>query len=536
LKQQHRYQSSQAVAKSWFTHMTKRSKTEEAGKKAKSSNEPTAVKSSITSTVDFYRDDLPRTLFPLRTNLFLIENGEADIQAFIEKCLDAEEKAHAFLPQRRVYAAKPSFHLRRTVKLDVVSEYYLYDVVFKNRAKFRKPFSDHRRHFGYRFDSGTPISATSAYRAFKSAIAQYSSEFKHFISLDVASYFNSVYHHDLVNWIRELGVDEDEVNGFGQMLREINSGRSVDCLPQGLYPAKMIGNDFLRFVENYHGIKSDRVIRFMDDIYLFSNSEQTIMNDFTLVQTILGDKGLSINPQKTSRTSAQHVNLEKQIDKAKEDLLRKRRLILEVGYGDQAETKEFLLRTPLTKEEVSYLTQILAQPEIDEEDAELILTMMRENTKKVEARLPDIIQQFPNLSKSVHSFCSGIKDKEALADILVDILEKSARLLEFQLFWFAAILEDHLMSTSKTSALIDLIFNHPSATPITKARVLEIMDARFGLTELRASILSTGQSDWLGWASAVGSRSLKPGSRNHTLKYFGNCSQINHLIATIVMK
>lgn len=516
--------------------MTERTKVDEAGKKSESSTQPTAVKSSMTSTIDFYRDDLPRTLFPLQTNLFLIENGEAEIRAFIEKCLDGEEKAHAFLPQRRVYAAKPSFHLRRTVKLDVVSEYYLYDVVFRNRTKFRKPFGEHRRHFGYRFDSGSPISATSAYRAFKGAIAQYSHEFKHFISLDVASYFNSVYHHDLVNWIRELGVEEEVVGGFGQMLREINSGRSVDCLPQGLYPAKMIGNDFLRFVDNYHGLKSDRVIRFMDDIYLFSNSEQAIMNDFTLIQTLLGDKGLSVNPQKTSRTSAQHVNLEKQIDKAKEDLLRKRRLILEIGYGDQAETKEFLLRKPLTKEEISYLTQILAQPEIDEEDAELVLTMMRENTKKVEARLPDIIRQFPNLSKSVHSFCSGIKDKEALADILVDILEESPRLLEFQLFWFAAVLEDYLMATNKASALIDLIFNHASATPITKARVLEIKDSRFGLTELRGSILSTGQSDWLGWASAVGSRSLKPGSRNHTLKYFGNCSQINHLIATIVMK
>jgi hypothetical protein len=516
--------------------MTKSTKNDGASKKAKSSNKAAPVKPSMTSTVDFYRDDLPRTLFPLHTNLFLIENGEAEIQEFIKKCLDGKEKAHAFLPQRRVYAAKPSFHLRRTVKLDVVSEYYLYDVVFRNRAKFRKPFVEYRQHFGYRFDSGSPISATSAYRAFKSAIAQYTSEFKHFISLDVASYFNSVYHHDLVNWIRELGVDEEEVGGFGQMLREINSGRSVDCLPQGLYPAKMIGNDFLRFVENYHGLKSDRIIRFMDDIYLFSNSEQTITNDFTLIQTLLGDKGLSVNPQKTSRTSAQHVNLEKQIDKAKEDLLKKRRIILEIGYGDQTETKEFLLRKPLTREEIAYLTQILEQSEIDEEDAELVLTMMRKNTKRVEARLPDILRRFPNLSKSVHSFCSGIQDKEALADILVDILEASPRLMEFQLFWFAAILEDHLMATGKTSTLIDLIFNHASATAITKSRVLEIKDARFGLTELRGSILLTGQSDWLGWASAVGSRSLKPGSRNHTLKYFGNCSQMNHLIATIVMK
>jgi hypothetical protein len=39
-------------------------------------------------------------------------------------------------------------------------------------------------------------------------------------------------------------------------LREINAGRSVDVLPQGIYPAKMIGNDFLRFVDNHHALKS----------------------------------------------------------------------------------------------------------------------------------------------------------------------------------------------------------------------------------------------------------------------------------------
>ena len=45
-----------------------------------------------------------------------------------------------------------------------------------------------------------------------------------------------------------------------------------------------------------------------------------------------------------------------------------------------------------------------------------------------------------------------------------------------------------------------------------------------------------GQSDWLAWASAVGSRSLKAITRNHTLTYFGKSSQLNHLIATIMLK
>src|SRR5262249_9740629 len=137
---------------------------------------------------------------------------------------------------------------------------------------------------------------------------------------------------------------------------------------------------------------------------------------------------------------------------------------------------------------------------------------------------------------NVHSFAAGIRDKEAVSEMILKETKKGHRILEYQLFWFAAMLEDYLMETSKAAALISVLFNHKSATTITKAKILEIPDPRFGLPELRNEYLVSGQSDWLAWSSAVGSRSLKPASRNHKLKYFGNSSPMNHLIATILLK
>ena len=72
----------------------------------------------LSSTLDFYLDDINRTLFPLKTNHFLIKNGEKDILQHISRCLNESEKAFSFIPQKRAYAAKSDFHLRRTVKLD----------------------------------------------------------------------------------------------------------------------------------------------------------------------------------------------------------------------------------------------------------------------------------------------------------------------------------------------------------------------------------------------------------------------------------
>jgi hypothetical protein len=490
-------------------------------------------KANISNAFEFMKDDLPRTLFPLNTNILLVEHGEARIQSHIQACVDETDKETSFLVQQRVYAAKPESHLRRTVKLDPVAEYYLYDLVYKNRNLFRKPHTQKSEHFGYRFQKGDTIASTVSYRAFRGAISAYRKEYSHFISFDVASYFNGIYHHDLVNWLRELGAADEDVNGFGQILREINSGRSIDCLPQGLYPSKMIGNDFLRYVDNHFSLKSKKLIRFMDDFYLFSNSKTDIEDDFILVQELLGSRGLSVNAQKTSRDETGHTGVQDEIGKMKQALLQKRRLVLESFYDDE-EPDEFILNKLLSKKELDFVEELLKAPTIEEEDVELVLAIMRENTESVETRLPEIMTRFPNLSKNVFAFCRGVQDKELVADAVVESLKHGTRHLEFQLFWYAKMLEEYLLDTSRASEIIARLLESPSATPISKAKVLEIRDSRFGLSEFRERFLVSGQSDWTAWASAIGSMSLKRGSRNHVLKYFGNSSAMNHLISSVV--
>lgn len=276
----------------------------------------------------------------------------------------------------------------------------------------------------------------------------------------------------------------------------------------------------------------------MDDMYLFSNDEQAIDDDFQVIQRLLGEKGLSVNPQKTKKDAAAHLKMDKDIDDVKRTLLKRRRYLIAVGYDDAGEevVRELKLRQPLSDKELEYINSVLDKPEIEEDDAELILTIMREHAHKVERRLPYIAHAHPHLIKNIYSFCSNVADKEFIADMIYEEAAKGNQLIEYQLFWFGAILEEHLMQTRKASNLISILFNHRSATPLTRARILEIPDIRFGLPELRHEFLSSGQSDWLAWSSAVGSRLLNPISRNHVLKYFGNGSQLNHLIATIMLK
>jgi hypothetical protein len=69
---------------------------------------------------------------------------------------------------------------------------------------------------------------------------------------------------------------------------------------------------------------------------------------------------------------------------------------------------------------------------------------------------------------------------------------------------------------------------------LTKAKILEIPEQRFGFPELRVEHLRAGKSDWFSWAAAVGCRKETKIKRNHLLGYFAKASSMNKLIADCV--
>lgn len=191
------------------------------------------------NTLDYFVQDYPKTLFPLETNRIVITNMISDVAEYVyQKVL--KEPGYAFLPQARVYASKHGMHVRRTVKLDPIAEFFIYDLIYRNRTSFRKDFHHSRRSFGYRFENGKPIPASQSYRDFKVAIAEATNEYTFCAKFDISAYFNSVYHHDLVAWFNDGVRSANDVESFDQFLRQINSGRSVDCLPQGIDPCKCV--------------------------------------------------------------------------------------------------------------------------------------------------------------------------------------------------------------------------------------------------------------------------------------------------------
>jgi len=486
-------------------------------------------------TLQYFLEDYPRTLFPLATTRILIENhGDAILKYIYEKVLNESEEEYSFVPQLPCYASKTGFHLRRTVKLDPVAELFIYDLVYRNRKSFRSDFRENRKSFGYRFEGGQPVAQTKSYAEFKSYIGQAKKSYRFSAKFDISSYFNSIYQHDLTAWFSEGGRSLKDTEDFGKFLREINAGRSVDCLPQGLHPCKVIGAEFLKFVDHSISIRSQLMLRFMDDYYLFDNDETVINSDFVEIQRMLGEKGLFLNSAKTKIGQVDEINIEKQVDAIKAGLLQVRRHIIEVSGIEFEEDEEEEEYENLSEEQIEYLLDILKDPDIHEEDAELVLVLLRNHGSDVLERMRSFLERFPSLSKTVYTYCRDLNDKTELSNLVQDFLTTSRNITENQLFWLAKMTEDYLMKSHNYGDIIDLLYNHRHATSLTKAKVLEIPDHRFGLPELRSGHLRAGKSEWLSWSAAVGCRKETEIRRNYILKYFSKASPMNKLISDCI--
>lgn len=117
-----------------------------------------------------------------------------------------------------------------------------------------------------------------------------------------------------------------------------------------------------------------------------------------------------------------------------------------------------------------------------------------------------------------------------------DYLKDSPNATEYQLFWLAKLTEEFLQDSERFGDIVSLLLDHDRSTIISRAKVLEMADRRFGLPDLRAELLQSGRSDWEAWAAAAGTRCEAAAGRNHLLTYFAKASPLNDVIAGCIRR
>ena len=414
------------------------------------------------------------------------------------------------------FALKDNFHLRHTLILDPIATFFLFEFVIVNQKHFRIPVPSRRQMYGYAFKSGEPVDSFGEYHRFRRRKYKLKEEYKYYAFADIANCFNSFYHHDVSEAIESrIGLQQSQE--FGQFLREINAGMSIDCFPQGLYPAKVIGNWFLSFIESSMKLKSSAIIRFLDDIYFFSNDKSCVYEDILILQHILGGHALSLNAEKTMFGSDKADFDERELDDIKKRLLRKRE-DRAAAYDDDDEGR-YNSTSGLDEEEIEYVEGLISTKNVAEEDVELALSLVCDHPE-IQMKLASIVcERFPHLMKSLYGIIGTIEGYDSeLFDLLRAKLAEEV-LTEFELFWLVRIVLDYYEFTAELVDMLTDIYKHQSATSVVRAAILECAQMKHGLQDMKVDALRQEPGTPAGIAAIAGLRNMGKGKRNQLYKY-----------------
>ncbi len=244
------------------------------------------------------------------------------------------------------------------------------------------------------------------------------------------------------------------------------------------------------------------------------------------VQQILGEHFLSLNEEKTLLGSDEADFEERKLDQIKISLLKKR--ALKKDYDNDQDDEQ----VSLDAEEVDYLRSLINQKNIAEEDIELALSLIKEDTDESLQIVELVLNRFPNLMKELYKLVPQIEDQGEIWYYLKSVL-KQKTIPEFQLFWIVRMIVDHYAFDSEAANLLIKVFKHPNATGIVKAAILEVAENDHGFLELKESCIRDDKGTITGVCAISGLMQLEKAKRNQIYKYAAKTSPYVKLCCNI---
>lgn len=144
------------------------------------------------------------------------------------------------------------------------------------------------------------------------------------IKADVVCHFERIYQHSLINLLRSSGCDPRAVNLLEEILRAFTQRKSFGII-QGVFPSDLLGNFSLVFVDSDCEVNGMPSVRYVDDIYIFCQSEPEARKYLVKLCSLLRDEGLNLNESKTKPIPSENLYREETktdrlFEKAKQEI------------------------------------------------------------------------------------------------------------------------------------------------------------------------------------------------------------------------
>ncbi|MDY0387570.1 MAG: RNA-directed DNA polymerase [Methanolobus sp.] len=398
-------------------------------------------------------------------------------------------------------------------------------------------------------------SHTESYNNFKEYIYDKSLIYDYCIRMDVASYFESINQHFLINLLYPLGFDARLIKFLEKALSSWSYKNSYSIL-QGLYGSDVLGNFNLTNLDYFLELKDYDYCRYVDDYYIFHDDKEKLHKLLIVLCNKLRKQNLFLNEKKTELKQSLTIFFEEtefdtmfhEINQMLSEVLEEDSEIFKSSYGfqiefDAEESEEKKLKEidgfKINLIEELYSKRNEAKWQRDDIIKFCIPLFSKSNSLYPVDTLEEEIVNNPHLAKYYATYFASIdKENADVTSLIEDILISNKLIYEYQIHWlFSSLLYRKGVSSQIIDFAVKCLINKQIHETIRS--ICAILISKFGSgNQLRTfrDEYEHESSYFVKAAMAYGTRYLSKSERQACRSAWSGHSELNNLVFRSIAK
>jgi hypothetical protein len=222
----------------------------------------------------------------------------------VEKLKDLDLGNYQYGASRRFIVPKDELSYRTATQLDPLDNIVLTAIVYEygNQIESRRIPISENRVFGYRFapqEDCSLYNPSVSWLEFWNNCKEKSSNYKYAVYLDIADFYNQIYHHNIENQLIESGFP-NQIRKWIMNLLESVTAKVSRGIPVGPHSTHILGEMSLIPVDNSLSMKGLDHCRYVDDIVIFCDDyKQARIIVYQMADILDKQQRLIVQKQKT---------------------------------------------------------------------------------------------------------------------------------------------------------------------------------------------------------------------------------------------
>ena len=363
------------------------------------------------------------------------------------------------------------------------------------------------------------------------------SQYSHCIKLDIANYYERIYHHKLQQLLERLGVPGPVTSGVCRLLRKLANGDSHG-IPQGLWASDYLGNIYLLYLDEFLKTKGFQAIRYVDDYRIMCHSDRDARIILKECCRVLRDIGLNPQPLKTSIVNVEKLNPELKPLTEQFLSLRTRTVKVVVRNLELASMEEEVITEEIEELEEEQQNSALSDDDVreferlwteavDQEDLRSSILsfalsgLAAGESATAEQYVLDNLGEFPNMASVSVKYLIALGFKPQTAERILDFIESGNCIHEAQQMWLLEYFRKSPTSLDPYKHRLKALLSDANRHPLVRAFVAEIIASKGAVSDGEyIKQLFTNESDpRVRRSLLLGYRLLPSTERNHAIAY-----------------